>query len=477
MLGVLGAAGVTVPHLAVMDVMTDFFGSIIWLIVALGVLVTFHEFGHFWVARKMGVKVLRFSVGFGKVLWRRMGKDGTEYVIAALPLGGYVKFLDEREADVVPAEQDRAFNRKSVGQRIAIVAAGPIFNLLLAVVAFWIMFMVGIPELRPVMGQVEGVAASAGIHPGDTIVSIDGEQTATLSHTRLALIGHALDRSDIPVVVMDANGIESTHILPLSRLDDSFQEENLLADIGLNPWRPERAAIIDQVSPDSPAASAGLMKSDEIISIAGQPVTDWGYIGPLIARYGTAGKDLAIQIRRNNQEQQLLLRPILSSDAGRERLIIGISAAALDIEQQKQLENIWMQLRYPPVEAFSRAVNETWRLTTTTLGMLGRMVTGKASLKNISGPITIAKAANQSAKMGVSSFLFFLGLISLSLGILNLLPIPVLDGGHLMYYFVELIKGSPVSEQTQAAGQYFGLFILAGLMSLAFINDILRLFN
>ena len=471
------AAGVLVPHLAVMDVMTDFFGSIIWLIVALGLLVTFHEFGHFWVARKMGVKVLRFSVGFGKVLWRHSGKDGTEYVIAALPLGGYVKFLDEREADVLPAEQDQAFNQKTVGQRIAIVAAGPIFNLILAIVAFWIMFMAGIPELRPLIGQVEGVAASAGIQSGDTIVSIDGEQTATLSHTRLALIGHALDRSDIPVVVMDSNGIESTHILPLSMLDDSFQEENLLSDIGLNPWRPQRPAVIDQVSPDSPAARAGLMKNDEITSIAGQPVTDWGYIGPLIARHGSAGKDLAIQILRDNQPQQLLLRPMLSTDSGPERLIIGISAAALDIEQQKQLEHIWMQLRYPPIEAFNRAVGETWRLTTTTLGMLGRMVTGKASLKNISGPITIAKAANQSAKMGVSSFLFFLGLISLSLGILNLLPIPVLDGGHLMYYLIEMVKGSPVSEQTQMAGQYFGLFILAGLMSLAFINDILRLFN
>ncbi|MCF6225839.1 MAG: RIP metalloprotease RseP [Xanthomonadales bacterium] len=457
--------------------MTDFFGSIIWLIVALGVLVTFHEFGHYWVARKMGVKVLRFSVGFGKILWRRTDKHGTEFVIAALPLGGYVKFLDERDADVSVTDQGFAFNRKSVGQKIAIVAAGPIFNLILAVVAFWIMFMVGIPELRPVMGQVDGVAATAGIQPGDTFVSVNGEPTITLSHTRLALIGPALDRSDIPVVVKDANGIESTHILPLSRLDDSFEEENLLAGIGLALWRPQRDAVIDQVSPDSPAALAGLRKNDEITSIAGQAVTDWGYIGPLIAQHGSADKDLVIEIRRDSQLQQLLLKPILSTDTGQKRLIIGISAAPLDAGQRQQLEHIWMQLRYPPVEAFGRAVNETWRLTSVTLGMLGRMITGTASLKNISGPITIAKAANQSAKMGVSSFLFFLGLISLSLGILNLLPIPVLDGGHLMYYLVEIVKGSPVSEQTQVAGQYFGLLILAGLMSLAFFNDILRLFN
>ncbi|MCF6262355.1 MAG: RIP metalloprotease RseP [Xanthomonadales bacterium] len=457
--------------------MTDFFGSIIWLIVALGVLVTFHEFGHYWVARKMGVKVLRFSVGFGKILWRRTDKHGTEFVIAALPLGGYVKFLDERESDVSTPDQAFAFNRKSVGQKIAIVAAGPIFNLILAVVAFWVMFMVGIPELRPVMGQVDGVAATAGIQPGDTFVSVDGEPTLTLSHTRLALIGPALDRSDIPVVVMNANGIESTHILPLSRLDDNFEEEHLLTGIGLTPWVPQRDAVIDQVSPNSPAALAGLRKNDEIISIAGQAVTDWGYIGPLIARHGSADKDLVIEIRRDSQSQQLLLKPILSTDTGQKRLIIGISAAPLDAKQRQHLEHIWMQLRYPPVEALGRAVNETWRLTTVTLGMLGRMITGTASLKNISGPITIAKAANQSAKMGVSSFLFFLGLISLSLGILNLLPIPVLDGGHLMYYLVEIIKGSPVSEQTQVAGQYFGLLILAGLMSLAFFNDILRLFN
>ena len=465
------------PLTAVMDFMTDFFGSIIWLIVALGVLVTFHEFGHFWVARKLGVKVLRFSVGFGKVLWRRNGADGTEYVISVLPLGGYVKFLDEREDSVPAAQSDQAFNRKSVSQRIAIVAAGPIFNLVLAVFAFWIMYMVGIPELRPVMGQVDGIAAQSGIQTGDTIVSIDGETTITLSHARLALIVPALDRSDIPVVVIDSNEIESTHILALSKLDDSFKEENLLSDIGLNPWRPIRPAVIDDINPGSPAERAGLQKNDELISIAGQSVTDWGFIGPLIAKHGSADKDLAIQIRRNNQDIQLLLRPVLSTDNGPQRLIIGISTTPLSSIQQEQIENIWMLLRYPPIEAVNQAFSETWRLTTTTLGMLGRMVTGKASIKNISGPITIAQAANQSAKMGLSSFLFFLGLISLSLGILNLLPIPVLDGGHLMYYLIEGIKGSPVSEATQAAGQYFGLFILAGLMSLAFINDILRLFN
>ncbi len=457
--------------------MVEFFGSILWLIVALGILVTFHEFGHYWVARKMGVKVLRFSVGFGKPLWSRKDKHGTEFIVAAIPLGGYVKMLDEREAEIPDSELEYAFNRKTLGQRTAIIAAGPIFNLILAVVAFWMMYMVGIPELRPLIGKTEGISASAGISPGDTIHDIDGTTIKTLSHARLALVGPALDRRDIPVTVNGASGLESTHILQLSQLDDSFNEQNLLNDIGLIPWRPIRAAVIDTVSPESPAAIAGLRQGDEILGISGQAVSDWAYIGPLIAKYGADDKPLAIEIKRDGNSQSILIQPALSTDEGPERLIIGISAAPLGTEQQQQLENLWINLRYSPIDAFSNAASETWRLTSTTLGMLGRMVVGKASLKNISGPITIAQVANRSAQMGLSSFLFFLGLISLSLGILNLLPIPVLDGGHLMYYLVEAIKGSPVSEQTQIAGQYLGLFMLAGLMGLAFFNDFLRLFG
>ncbi len=455
--------------------MADFFGSILWLIVALGILVTFHEYGHYWMARKMGVKVLRFSVGFGKALWSRKAKDGTEYIIAAIPLGGYIKMLDEREGEIPATELEYAFNRKTLGQRTAIIAAGPIFNLVLAVIAFWVMYMVGIPELRPLIGKVEGISATAGIHPGDTIIQVDGTAIKTLSHARLALVGPALDRRDIPVTVSDASGLESTYILPLSKLDDSFEEQNLLADIGLIPWRPQLPPIIDQVSPGSPAAAAGLRQGDVILSVAGQEVSDWAYIGPLIAKYGSADKALAIQIRREGQQQGVLIQPVLSSDSGPERLVIGVSAIPLSAEQQQLLSQLWIQLRYPPIEAFSNAASESWRLTTTTLGMLVRMLVGKASLQNISGPITIAQVANQSAKMGLSSFLFFLGLISLSLGILNLLPIPVLDGGHLMYYLAEAIKGSPVSEKTQIAGQYLGLFMLLGLMGLAFFNDILRL--
>lgn len=457
--------------------MVEFFSSILWLIVALGILVTFHEFGHYWVARKMGVKVLRFSVGFGKALWSRKDKNGTEFIVATIPLGGYVKMLDEREAEVPPAELEYTFNRKTVGQRTAIIAAGPIFNLVLAVAAFWVMYMVGIPELRPLIGATEGISASAGINSGDTIQDIDGTTIKTLSHARLALVGPALDRRDIAVTVNDASGLESTHILQLSKLDDSFNEQKLLEDIGLIPWRPMRAPVIDTVSPESPAAIAGLRQGDEILSIAGQAVSDWAYIGPLIAKYGADDKPLAIEIKRDDRAQAILIQPVASTDAGPERLIIGISAAPLSTEQQQQLENLWINLRYSPVEAFGNAASETWRLTSTTLGMLGRMIVGKASLQNISGPITIAQVANRSAQMGLSSFLFFLGLISLSLGILNLLPIPVLDGGHLMYYLVEAIKGSPVSEQTQIAGQYLGLFMLAGLMGLAFFNDFLRLFG
>jgi regulator of sigma E protease len=456
--------------------MSEVFGSIWWLLVTLGLLITFHEFGHFWVARKLGVRVLRFSVGFGRPLWSRRGADGTEYAIAAFPLGGYVKMLDEREGPVAAHEVDEAFNRKPVGSRIAIVAAGPVFNLVFAVMAFWLMFLVGIPELRPVIGTVSGIAAEAGVEPGDVIVAVDGRDTRTWSHAVLELIAHALDRNPVAVTVEDVDGRQSAHTLDLTALEPDFAEEKTLEAIGIEPWRLEVPPVVGTVSADSPAEQAGFKPGDRIVTIAGQEVAGWSWIGRLVQSHGRAGEPLPVTVQRNGSEIELEVRPRKESTGWlSSRLILGVTNVDISAEQRAALERATTVLRLGPVEGLVAAVGETWRLTGSTLGLLGRMITGKASVKNLSGPISIAQFANTSATAGLSHFLFFLGAISLSLGILNLLPIPVLDGGHLLYYLIELVKGSPLSEQAQIAGQYFGLIALAGLMSLAFINDILRL--
>jgi regulator of sigma E protease len=456
--------------------MAELLGSIWWLLVALGVLVTFHEFGHYWVARKLNVRVLRFSVGFGRPLWRRLGRDGTEYVVAAIPLGGYVKMLDERESDVAAEDLEYAFNRKPVSSRIAIVAAGPLFNLLLAVFVFWLMFMVGIPESRPIVGATTGIAADAGIRPGDEIISLDGARTQTWSHANLALVTHALDRDRVAVVLEDADGRQREALLDLAALGSDFSEERTLEFIGLERWRAVLPAIVAEVSPDSGAAAAGIEPGDRIVGIGGEEVPDWAWIGFLIQKYGVPGEPLPVEIERDGQllELAVSLREeksgLLSS-----RLVLGVSNAGPDEATRQALERAYLKLRFGPLQSLGAAFSETWRLTSSTVGILGRMLTGSASVKNLSGPISIARFASDSASAGFSYFLFFLGLISLSLGILNLLPIPVLDGGHLLYYLIELVKGSPVSEQVQLTGQYIGLAALFGLMSLAVINDILRL--
>lgn len=451
----------------------EFIGSVFWLIVALGLLVTFHEFGHYWVARRAGVKVLRFSVGFGRPLWRRRSRDGVEFVIAAIPLGGYVKMLDEREAPVADGQLEQAFNRKSLGQRAAIIAAGPVFNLIFAVFAFWLMFVVGIPETRPVVGQTEGLAQQAGLRQGDRIVEIEGQKIETWTHAILEIIPRALDRRAIEMTLEAESGGQRQVRLELDRLGADFREERLLEFLGISPWRPNLPPVIGSVAPDSPAERAGLRPGDWVLAIEDRPIDGWLGLVEQIPEAAISEQPLSLVVARDGREIEFSVTPERIDD----RLIIGVGPAEPDAAARATMERTFTILRYGPLEAGGRAVEETWRLTTATLGILGRMVSGSASLSNLSGPITIARMAHSSARLGLSRFLFFLGLISLSLAIINLLPIPVLDGGQLLYLLIEWVKGSPLSERGQMVGQSIGLVMILSLMSLAIFNDILRLFE
>lgn len=442
--------------------MTEFFGSVWWLIVSLGILVTFHEFGHYWVARRCGVRVLRFSVGFGRPLWTRVGKDGTEYVVAMLPLGGYVKMLDEREVEVAPHERHESFNAKTVWQRIAIVAAGPLANLLLCIGLLWLMFVIGKPDFQPDIGRAEGIAAEAGFQPGDRLLDVAGRPTRTWTEAGIALATAAIDRESTPVRVRTAEGEERVRILPLDRPGLQVSEERPFTDLGLRPsWPP----VVGSVAPDS-AADGKLRAGDRLLAIDGEPVRNYDEIGPLLQRLARLDAELAIRVSRAGAETTVAVAPRQAERDGQAVWQLGILAAAPAEDAM---------LRFGPLQALPAALAETRQMTSDVVGMLWRMVTGQASLKNISGPITIARVANGSASLGPAWFLNFLAVLSLSLFIMNLLPIPVLDGGHLLYYLIELVKGSPVGERGLVAGQYIGLALLAGLMGLAFYNDILRL--
>lgn len=455
----------------------ELIGPIFWLLVALGLLVTFHEFGHFWVARKCGVRVLCFSVGFGRPIWSREGRDGTRYQIAAIPLGGYVKMLDERAAPVPTEQTSESFNRKPVGQRIAIVAAGPIFNLIFAVAAFWLMFVIGIAAVRPVVDEPVGIARDAGIQTQDQILAVNDQRVETWPHTVLALLPIALDRGTARLELRSPNQDIREVTLDLSQLGPDFKEENTLEAIGLSPWRPTLPPEVGEVTDNLPASRAGLRSGDRIVSINGQDVNDWQSITTLIPNEAVDGsgqtQPMRFLINRDGLEIERVIEATFDEQSGRP--MIGIQAPEPSAELREAMAATFVIQRHGPIEALGDATSETWRLTTATIGMLGRMIAGRASLDNLSGPITVAQLADQSARLGVSRFLFFLGLISLSLAIINLLPIPMLDGGHLLYYLIEILKGSPVSEHTQVLGQYVGLMLIVMLMGIAIFNDILRL--
>lgn len=451
--------------------MTSFFGSVFWLLVTLGVLVTFHEFGHYWVARRCGVKVLRFSVGFGNAIWKRIGRDGTEYQIAAIPLGGYVKMLDEREADVAPAEAPRAFNRQSVWKRIAIVIAGPAANLLLCFVLLWAMFVVGRPDYAPALGGTSGIAAQSGLRAGDRILAVGDRETPTWMELQMALLPPALDHADVPLRVADREGAERTLALRLSALPADFDQRQAIQAIGLVPRHLTLPADIGRVMPDS-AAWGTLAEGDRVTAIDGRPVERFQDIGPLVQALGERGGDAMVEVTRDGARHGFLLAPReITAEDGTRRWVLGIEPPqATTLPPKDALQ------RYGPIDAVPAAFKEVGHQTAQLFGMLARAFSGRLAIENtVAGPLTIARATHAYANQGVAWYLTILALLSLSLAILNLLPIPLLDGGHLLYYLIELVKGSPLSERAMVAGQYVGLALLACLMGLAFHNDIIQL--
>ena len=450
-----------------------FIFTIVAFVVALGLLIVFHEFGHFLVARWCGIKVLRFSIGFGQPLLRkRWGKDQTEWVIAAFPLGGYVKMLDESEGAVPPGELTRTFNRKPVAQRLAVVAAGPVANFLLAIVLYWLLFVLGVSAMKPVLGPVMPAtpAAVAGFEKGDTIVKIEAEPVATWQDARWLLLSSAVERSPaVTVEILDTHGQLVSRQIDFSGIHADDLDGDFLKKVGLSSYQPAVKPIISQVTPDSAGSRAGLQAGDEILAIDGKRITLWEDLVQKIR--ASPGIPLMLDIHRNGTTLSIEVVPDTTTDSGEKIGKIGIGPRI----DHDELNKLLIEVSYPVGTAMVKAISKTWETSIFTLHMLWKMVVGEVSWKNVSGPITIADYAGKSAQMGLSSYLGFVALISISLGVLNLLPIPVLDGGHLMYYVIEIVKGSPVSAKAIEMGQQVGMILLFALMAFAIYNDISRL--
>ena len=442
--------------------------------VALGILVVVHEFGHYLAARWVGVKVLRFSVGFGRSLWvRRLGQDGTEWAIGAFPLGGYVKMLDEREGEVPAEELHRSFNRQPVQWRMLIVAAGPAANFLLAIVLYWGLFWYGTEEFKPVLGvpAIASPAAVAGLEDGDLVRQVGGEKVQTWQEMRWVLLQQAVDHDQIDLEVINPRNEISIRRVDVSVVRRSGWEGDALERLGLSMFRPRLPAVIGKVNPNSAADAAGLRPGDQIVTIDDQEISSWADV--VSAVRGSPGKPLLLEVLRQGERTRIPVTPAVVDEDGREigRIGAGVSNTG---EVRAQLMTT---VSYGPLSALSKAVAETWDKSAFTLLMIGKMITGEVSWRNISGPVTIADYAGQSARLGADYYLKFLALVSISLGVLNLLPIPILDGGHLLYYLVEIIKRGPVSERAMEIGQQIGLTLLLMLMAFAFYNDINRLFS
>ena len=445
--------------------MPDFISPLFWYILTIGILVTVHEWGHFAVARRCGVHVLRFSVGFGRALYSRTGKDGTEYRLALIPFGGYVKMLDEREQEVPPELQPFAFNRQSVGKRFAIVAAGPLANLILCIGLLWAALILGVPELRALIGPSTGLAQQAGFQTGDELVAVDAKPVQAWNDALPALALAAMDRRPIDVQVTTLAGGSEIRQLALDKLSEDFPQDKLLQEIGLTPFFSAALPIIGQVQKDGPAEGA-LQPGDRITAIEGVKIAQFGDIPKTLAQKAGDGRNLRVEVLRDGVAMAFLIAPTeVIQDAKKVwRLGVGSMSAVKTVQ-------------YPPLQALPAAFTRTYDMTRDSLAVIKRLLTGAASVDNLSGPIGIARAADSQASWGISTFLGFLAAISLALCIMNLLPIPLLDGGHLLYFAYEWATGKAPAESVQAIGQYIGIFFLAGLLGIAIFNDFFRIIS
>ncbi|MFM4805007.1 sigma E protease regulator RseP [Aeromonas bivalvium] len=449
-------------------------GTLLWnigaFIVALGLLVAVHEFGHFWVARRCGVKVERFSIGFGKAIWRKMGKDGTEYVLALIPLGGYVKMLDGRVDELKPGEEAQAFNHKSVWARMAIVAAGPMANFVFALFAFWLMFMIGVPSVKPIVDEVRtgSIAAEAGLLPGMQIVEVAGEPTGDWESITYALISHLGEDA----VTLKLTAPQSSYVTDKTLMLHDWQfdpdKESPISSLGIVPLGAKVLPVVAEVVEGSAAAAAGMRKGDKILTLEGEPLADWARFVSQVQ--SSPEQPLRLTIARDGSELPIELTPQSRQVKGKVVGFVGISPQVVPLPDEYRI-----LLQYGPFDALWQGMHKTWSLITLTFDMIGKLIGGIVSLDNLSGPISIAKGAGNSADYGLVYFLGFLALISVNLGIINLFPLPVLDGGHLVYFLIEAVTGKPVSERIQEVGFRIGAAILMLLMGIALFNDFARL--
>ena len=452
----------------------DILYSVIAFVGALGVLVTVHEFGHFWVARRLGVKVLTFSVGFGRALWSHRSREGeTEYVVAMIPLGGYVKMLDESEGDVAEHERHRAFNRQPLSTRIAVVVAGPAFNFLFAILAYSCMYMIGVDGLRPIVAETApgSVAERAGFQPGDEMESVQGQEVETWQSAVLAIIAASLDDARIGVEVLDAGHQRRERVIDLGAIVvDDLTRGRFFDRIGLAPAQPVLPAVIGRVEAERPAERDGLRPGDRVLQAAGQDVGNWPELVRIVRE--RPGETFVVVVDRDGARVTIRLTPDVKKAADGSRF--GRIGAGVS-EPKGLIDRYFVTERHDPWPAFVKGITKTGEISVLTLRMIWKMVLLEVSFENLSGPIGIAEYAGASARFGLSRFLEFLAIVSVSLGILNLLPIPLLDGGHLLYYAVEFFRGRPVSETSRFVGQRLGIALLVGLMGVALYNDLARL--